>query len=150
MLGTALGAMNTLGEAKASLENLGESFGKVLPPVTWTAFNLAGGFVAGQTVADILNPGVRTEPSLKPIFLKSSYVVGTAIGNIMVNGLPSNAFKIMRDAGAFTTMGILGYHRGISSEIPKNKRYWMLGIPATMFALGGAVEGVKSYKRRNR
>lgn len=146
MLGTAIGAMNTLGEAKASLENLGQSFGKVLPFVTWPAFNLGGGFVAGQTVADILNPSERTEPSLKPVVLKGGYVVGSAIGNVMVNGLPDSVFKIMRDAGAFSTMGILGYYRGISSTVPR--RNLMLGIPATMFVIGGAVEGIKSWRNR--
>ncbi len=146
MLGTAIGAMNTLGEAKASLENLGQSFGKVLPPVTWTAFHLGGGFIAGQTVAEVLYPNKETDKRSRPIIIKSSYVVGTAIGNIMVNGPPSNAFKIMRDAGAFTTMSILGYYRGISSEVP-NRRL-MLGIPATMFAFGGLLEGWKSWRNR--
>lgn len=146
MLGTAIGAMNTLGEAKASLENLGESFGKVLPPVTWGAFHIGGGFVAGQTVADILNPGERTSPSLKPIIAKTAYVFGSAIGNVYVNGPPANAFKIMRDAGAFTTMSILGYYRGISASVPN--RNLMLGIPAAMFAFGGAVEGIKSWRNR--
>ena len=94
----------------------------------------------------MLNPGNRTNPSLKPVILKGSYVVGTAIGNIMVNGPPANAFKIMRDAGAFTTMSILGYYRGISSSVPN--RNLMLGIPATMFAVGGAVEGIKSWRNR--
>jgi hypothetical protein len=147
MLGSAIGAMNTLGEAKASLENLGETFGTVIPYVTWPAFTLGGGFTLGHTIGDTLNPS-KDKQGMGPLAMKIGYVIGSGVGYAQINGLPNSVFKLMRDTGALSLTAILGYYRASNSDIPASYRKVILGVPAGMMLLGGAVEGVKSWRNR--
>lgn len=147
MLGTAIGAMNTLGEAKASLENLGETVGTVVPYVTWPAFTLGGGFTLGHTVGDILNPTTEKQ-GMTPLAAKLGYVAVSGVGYAQINRLPDSVFKIMRDVGALSLSTILGYYRANDSGIPERYRKVILGIPGGMMVLGGAVEGIKSWRNR--
>lgn len=147
MLGTAIGAMNTLGEAKASLENLGETVGTVVPYVTWPAFTLGGGFTLGHTVGDILNP-TTDKQGMTPLAFKLGYVAVSGVGYAQINKLPNSVFKIMRDVGALSLSTVLGYYRANNSEIPERYRKVILGLPGGMMVLGGTVEGFKSWRNR--
>lgn len=147
MLGSAIGAMNTLGEAKASLENIGETFGTVIPYVTWPAFTLGGGFTLGHVIGDVMNP-LKEKQNMGPLAMKIGYVIGSGFGYAQINGLPNSVFKLMRDVGSLSLTTVLGYYRASNSDIPESYRKVILGVPASMMLLGGTVEGFKSWRNR--
>jgi len=147
MLGSAIGAMNTLGEAKASLESIGETFGTVVPYVTWPAFTLGGGFTLGHTIGDAIHTRGEKQ-KMTPLAMKIGYVVGSGVAYAQVNGPPNSVFKLMRDTGALSLTTILGYYRASNSDIPESYRKVILGVPAGMMLLGGAVERFQSWRNR--